>query len=85
MGDKNSVLYVCPRLLLISSNSLFQTLARAIYSKAEVIVLDDIFAGLDPENLSGLSTQLLSNNGYFREAGKTVIIATQNREFSGFI
>ncbi|KAJ5785624.1 uncharacterized protein N7503_010836 [Penicillium pulvis] len=53
-------------------------LARAIYSKAEAIVLDDIFAGLDPKTLSSISTQLFSDNGYFREAGKTVIIVTQN-------
>ncbi|KAJ5524996.1 ABC transporter [Penicillium frequentans] len=53
-------------------------LARAIYSRTEVIILDDIFAGLDPKNLSSLSTQLLGNNGYLRKAGKTIIIATQN-------
>ncbi|KAJ5727659.1 multidrug resistance-associated protein [Penicillium malachiteum] len=53
-------------------------LARAVYSKADVVLCDDIFSGLDSKTLGVVSKQLLSNNGYFREAGKSVIITTQN-------
>ncbi|KAJ5710362.1 multidrug resistance-associated protein [Penicillium malachiteum] len=53
-------------------------LARAVYSKADVILCDDIFSGLDSKTLGVVSKQLLSSNGYFREAGKSVIITTQN-------
>ncbi|KAJ5929513.1 hypothetical protein N7454_006463 [Penicillium verhagenii] len=53
-------------------------LARAVYSKADIIICDDIFSGLDSMTIGYISKQLFSNNGYFREAGRTVIITTQN-------
>ncbi|KAJ6031645.1 multidrug resistance-associated protein [Penicillium herquei] len=53
-------------------------LARAVYSKADLIICDDIFSGLDSKTLSLVSKNLLTRNGYFREAGRTVIITTQN-------
>ncbi|KAJ5725037.1 multidrug resistance-associated protein [Penicillium malachiteum] len=53
-------------------------LARAVYSKSDVILCDDIFSGLDSKTLGLVSKQLLGSNGYFREAGKSVIITTQN-------
>ncbi|KAJ5935489.1 hypothetical protein N7466_005036 [Penicillium verhagenii] len=53
-------------------------LARAVYSKADIIICDDIFSGLDSKTIGYISKQLFSKNGYFREAGRTVIITTQN-------
>ncbi|KAJ5614845.1 ATP-binding cassette transporter [Penicillium herquei] len=53
-------------------------LARAVYSKADLIICDDIFSGLDSKTLGLISKNLLSKNGYFREAGRTAIITTQN-------
>ncbi|KAJ5704274.1 multidrug resistance-associated protein [Penicillium malachiteum] len=57
-------------------------LARAVYSKADLIICDDIFSGLDSKTLRLISKNLLGRNGYFREAGRTAIITTQNRELS---
>ncbi|KAJ5641399.1 hypothetical protein N7490_005399 [Penicillium lividum] len=51
-------------------------LARAIYSKLPVLLLDDIFSGLDSKRISDLSAKLFAEDGYFRTAGKTVILAT---------
>ncbi|KAJ5765749.1 hypothetical protein N7520_005308 [Penicillium odoratum] len=51
-------------------------LARAIYSKLPVLLLDDIFSGLDSKRISDISAKLFAEDGYFRTAGKTVILAT---------
>ncbi|KAL1869218.1 hypothetical protein Plec18167_007884 [Paecilomyces lecythidis] len=51
-------------------------LARAIYSRLPVLLLDDIFNGLDSKRISDISTKLFAKDGYFRTAGKTVILAT---------
>ncbi|PYH88753.1 hypothetical protein BO71DRAFT_435441 [Aspergillus ellipticus CBS 707.79] len=51
-------------------------LARAIYSRLPPILLDDIFNGLDSKRISDISANLFAENGYFRTAGKTVILVT---------
>ncbi|KAJ7047849.1 P-loop containing nucleoside triphosphate hydrolase protein [Mycena alexandri] len=49
-------------------------LARAVYSKFEVVVLDDVFAALDPETSSAVFNALFGADGLLR--GKTVVLAT---------
>lgn len=51
-------------------------LARALYAKEEVIVLDDIFSGLDADTEDHIFSQLFGMNGLFRKLGTTVIFAT---------
>ncbi|KAJ5720496.1 uncharacterized protein N7483_008430 [Penicillium malachiteum] len=51
-------------------------LARAIYSRLPVIILDDIFNGLDSKCISEISSKLFSEHGYFRTATKNVILVT---------
>ncbi|KAJ5627096.1 hypothetical protein N7528_004523 [Penicillium herquei] len=51
-------------------------LARAIYSRLPVIILDDIFNGLDSKRISDISSKLFAENGYFRTAAKNVIMVT---------
>lgn len=53
-----------------------QGLARAVYSRCETVVLDDVFSGLDTKSITAISSRLLADNGYFREAGKSLILAT---------
>ncbi|KAJ5698780.1 hypothetical protein N7462_000785 [Penicillium macrosclerotiorum] len=54
------------------------SLARAVYSRAPTLILDDVFSGLDTKSVSAISTRLLAPNGHFRESGRTVILATHN-------
>ncbi|KAJ6002428.1 hypothetical protein N7451_004975 [Penicillium sp. IBT 35674x] len=51
-------------------------LCRAIYSRAKLLVLDDVFSGVDAHNVSLISNGLFSQGGYFRSAGITVFVAT---------
>ncbi|KAJ5716095.1 hypothetical protein N7493_008006 [Penicillium malachiteum] len=51
-------------------------LARAVYSRLPVIILDDIFNGLDSKRTSDISSKLFAENGYFRTANKNVIMVT---------
>ncbi|KAF8211651.1 P-loop containing nucleoside triphosphate hydrolase protein [Mycena galopus ATCC 62051] len=49
-------------------------LARALYSRLQVVVLDDVFAALDPETSSAVFSALFGKDGLLR--GKTVVSAT---------
>ncbi|PYH29257.1 P-loop containing nucleoside triphosphate hydrolase protein [Aspergillus neoniger CBS 115656] len=51
-------------------------LCRAIYSRRRLVVLDDVFSGLDSSNTRIISTRLFGPNGYFRRPGMTVLLAT---------
>ncbi|GAT28046.1 ATP-binding cassette transporter [Aspergillus luchuensis] len=51
-------------------------LCRAIYSRKRLVVLDDVFSGLDPNNNSMIATRLFGPGGYFRKYGMTVLLAT---------
>lgn len=54
------------------------SLARAMYSRAPVIILDDVMSGLDPATAKEVTTRLFSRQGYLRKAGVSVILATHN-------
>ncbi|OKL62878.1 hypothetical protein UA08_01294 [Talaromyces atroroseus] len=55
-------------------------LARAVYSRLPVVILDDVMSGLDPKTTSTIVNHLFSQNGYFRKADISVIVATHNRQ-----
>ncbi|OKO90619.1 Multidrug resistance-associated protein 1 [Penicillium subrubescens] len=59
-------------------SNISQSLARAVYSRAPTLVLDDVFSGLDNKSVVAITTRLLASTGHFRESGRTVIIATHN-------
>ncbi|KAJ6021906.1 ABC transporter integral membrane type 1 [Penicillium herquei] len=54
-------------------------LARAVYSRLPNVVLDDTFSGLDSQNTRLLGENLFGQNGIFRRARTTVILATHTR------
>ncbi|KAJ5702452.1 ATP-binding cassette transporter [Penicillium malachiteum] len=56
-------------------------LCRAIYSRAKLVVLDDVFSGVDTHNVSLISNGLFGQRGYFRSAGITVLLVTHTGEF----
>ncbi|KAJ4414158.1 hypothetical protein N0V85_003255 [Neurospora sp. IMI 360204] len=55
------------------------SLARAVYSRAPVIILDDVMSGLDPATAKEITTRLFSRQGHLRKAGVSVILATHNK------
>ncbi|KAI3011010.1 hypothetical protein CBS147346_1211 [Aspergillus niger] len=55
-------------------------LCRAIYSRKRLMVLDDVFSGLDSNNTSMVATRLFSPGGYCRRYGVTVLLATHTDE-----
>lgn len=52
------------------------SLARAVYSRADVYILDDVLSAVDEHVASHLIAELLSPNGLL--ASKTIILATNN-------
>ncbi|KAJ5765966.1 uncharacterized protein N7511_003582 [Penicillium nucicola] len=54
------------------------SLARALYSRAPVLVLDDVFSGLDNKSITTITSRLFTSDGHFKDSGKTVILATHN-------
>ncbi|KAF4814325.1 ABC transporter atnG [Colletotrichum tropicale] len=59
-------------------------LARAIYSRHRVVILDDTFSGLDSRTVGRISTRLFGLDGYFRQNGISVILATHTRHLLRF-
>lgn len=51
-------------------------LARAVYACNDVIMLDDIFSGLDADTEEHVFKALFARNGLFRKLHTTVILAT---------
>lgn len=56
-------------------------IARAVYSGAEILVLDDVLSALDIDTAEALFARLLSPNGLLKEQNRTVILATHSIEF----
>ncbi|KAJ5006509.1 ABC transporter atnG [Colletotrichum sp. SAR 10_66] len=59
-------------------------LARAVYSRHRVVILDDTFSGLDSRSIIRISNRLFGQDGYFRENGISVILATHTRHLLRF-
>jgi ATP-binding cassette, subfamily C (CFTR/MRP), member 1 len=56
-------------------------LARAIYSRQKVTVLDDVFSGVDLNNVALITNRLFGKDGYFRQSGRSVIITASSSKF----
>jgi len=55
-------------------NALWQALARAVFSQAEIVVLDDPFSALDRKTADRIVSNLLGPSGTFKQLGTTVIV-----------
>jgi ATP-binding cassette, subfamily C (CFTR/MRP), member 1 len=51
-------------------------LARAVYTRKDVILLDDTFSGLDADTEDRIFTRLFSRQGLFRKLGSTALLVT---------
>ncbi|KAK3332944.1 P-loop containing nucleoside triphosphate hydrolase protein [Cercophora scortea] len=59
-------------------------LARAVYARTEVLILDDIFSGMDAHTVDLVSQRLLGNDGLLRKLDATVILATHSHKLNSF-
>ncbi|RDW83780.1 Multidrug transporter (ABC) [Aspergillus mulundensis] len=53
-------------------------LARALYAKKTLLVLDDVFAGLDPKTEQEVFTSLFGAGGLLRQGKTTTVLATNS-------
>ncbi|KAI9148264.1 ABC multidrug transporter B [Paramyrothecium foliicola] len=56
-------------------------LARAVYARKELLVLDDVFSGLDNTTARLVFQRLLESNGLLRLDNTTIVLATSNINF----
>ncbi|RYP65399.1 hypothetical protein DL771_008344 [Monosporascus sp. 5C6A] len=52
------------------------SLARAVYSRKKLIILDDVFSGVDARNAALISERLLGRQGLLRRSLTTVVLVT---------
>lgn len=53
-------------------------MARAAYSRKQLIIMDDSLSGLDAATATKCFQALLGERGLFRRDGQTVVFATHN-------
>jgi ATP-binding cassette subfamily C (CFTR/MRP) protein 1 len=58
----------------------FQALARAVYARRDVIILDDVLSAIDGGTESLIVERLFGKNGILKTLGSTVILATHASE-----
>ena len=76
-GQKQRI--VCTNHLLRKLEThFFQALARAINARKPIVILDDVFSGLDSLTCERIVERLLGPSGLFQELKTTVVIATHN-------
>ncbi|KAK1845566.1 ABC multidrug transporter [Colletotrichum chrysophilum] len=56
------------------------SLARALYHEADIIVLDDVFRGLDSSTQHQVCQAIFGTNGLLRRRGTTVIVCTHSTQ-----
>lgn len=61
-----------------------QSLARALYARKRIMILDDILSGLDPTTEQTIFNALFEPEGICRRQGITVVLATNAGWFSLF-
>ncbi|KAK6074727.1 ABC transporter [Seiridium cupressi] len=59
-------------------------LARAVYSRQNIVIMNDSMKGLDADTSSKCFRALLGKNGLLRKSGITVIMATHNAQWFPF-
>lgn len=57
-----------------------QALARVVYSRLPIAIVDDVTSGFDNKTARAIATRLFGKDGHFRKAGISVILATHNRK-----
>lgn len=56
-------------------------MARAIYSRKRIVLVDDVLSGLDWKTQDHIWSRVFGPTGLFRQSGTTVVLATHTRKF----
>lgn len=79
-GQKQRVvsisIYACIIFYLLLTLNMIQALARAVYARRSLIILDDVLSALDIITEQHIIDNLIGPNGLFKELGTTVILIT---------
>jgi ABC-type bacteriocin/lantibiotic exporter with double-glycine peptidase domain len=51
-------------------------IARAVYSKNDLVIFDDVFSGLDVNTQGNVVSRLIGPDGLLRKQKATILIAT---------
>lgn len=62
----------------LSTITFEKALARAVYSREHVLLLDDVLSGLDGETSQAIYSRLFGTEGLLRRLGSTVVFATHS-------
>ncbi|XXG98141.1 hypothetical protein Hte_004462 [Hypoxylon texense] len=54
-------------------------LARAVYARHEIVILDDVFSGMDSNTASRVASRLLGRDGLLKQRQTTTVLATHNK------
>jgi hypothetical protein len=65
----------------VGANVLLQALARAVYARRKIVILDDVLGGLDNTTEHHVFHSLLGTNGLLREMNATVLIVSSSGTF----
>ncbi|KAJ5869650.1 hypothetical protein N7455_004591 [Penicillium solitum] len=65
-------------VILDNANAPLQALARSVYSRHGIALLDDVMSALDAQTQEMIIQRLLSRDGIFRQLGTTVVLTTHN-------
>lgn len=79
-GQKHRVVGHSISVSLVTTNNHEQALARALYSRQPLLLLDDIFSGFDAETEKLVVARLFSEGGFCRKHNLTTILATHSSE-----
>ncbi|KAJ5953836.1 hypothetical protein N7501_008115 [Penicillium viridicatum] len=87
-GQKQRIVWTFPSFLAaphwhtLLLTEVLKALARAVYSKYEILVLDDPFSALDPAVTDHIVQRLLGPRGLFRKMGTTVLLISNSSKFA---
>lgn len=59
-------------------------LARCVYARRDVVILDDVLSSLDARTEQTVIDRLFGNSGLFRRLGMTVVLVTHSGKKGGF-
>lgn len=70
-----------PQTITSELTPISQALARAVYSRKPVLILDDVFSALDETTSAAVFNRLFNVDGIVRESQATVVIATNTCKY----
>ncbi|RDW58727.1 hypothetical protein BP6252_13203 [Coleophoma cylindrospora] len=71
-------------IVLSGGQKMRLSLARALYSRKKILILDDILSGLDATTTQHVFRSVFGSNGILRQQGATVVLATNSVDYLSF-